>query len=175
MIYFTADNHFSHANIIKYCNRPFDNAEEMDEVLIKNWNNTVTKNDTVYVLGDFCFKSKGRWKEILNRLKYKQIFFIKGNHDKKNIPGDIFGWVKERYLLKVNDDRVKGGIQMIVLDHYPALSWNMSHYGSWQLFGHVHGNLNDKGILKPNQYDVGVDTNDFRPISYEELRIKFKL
>ena len=89
MIYFTADTHFSHTNIIKYCDRPFSSAEEMDEVLIKNWNDTVTKNDTVYVLGDFCFKSKGRWREILLRLKYKQIFFIKGNHDKKNIPGDI--------------------------------------------------------------------------------------
>jgi calcineurin-like phosphoesterase family protein len=54
-IWFTSDTHFSHNNIIRYCNRPFSNVEEMDEVLINNWNNKVKQNDDVYHLGDIIF------------------------------------------------------------------------------------------------------------------------
>jgi calcineurin-like phosphoesterase family protein len=58
MNYYIADTHFGHANIIHLCNRPFQNVDEMDDALIKNWNSRVTKKDTVYILGDFAFKSK---------------------------------------------------------------------------------------------------------------------
>ena len=59
MIYFTADTHFGHYNVIRFCDRPFASAEEMDEAMIQNWNDRVTGNDTVYILGDMFFRSGG--------------------------------------------------------------------------------------------------------------------
>lgn len=61
MIYFTADTHFGHCNVIRFCDRPFASAEEMDEAMIQNWNERVTGNDTVYILGDkFLETSDGK-------------------------------------------------------------------------------------------------------------------
>lgn len=61
MIYFTADTHFGHCNVIRFCDGPFASAEEMDEAMIQNWNERVTGNDTVYILGDkFLETSDGK-------------------------------------------------------------------------------------------------------------------
>lgn len=80
--YFIADTHFFHEKIIKMCNRPFDNVEEMNKKLIENWNKKVTDDDTVYILGDVSFKgSKENTISILKQLKGKKIL-IKGNHDR---------------------------------------------------------------------------------------------
>lgn len=77
MDYFTSDTHFSHTNIIKYCNRPFKSVEEMDEVLIANWNSVVKKTDQVFHLGDFGYNYK-----IAQRLNgHKHLIW--GNHDRK--------------------------------------------------------------------------------------------
>ena len=79
MIYFTADTHFGHYNVIRFCDRPFASAEEMDEAMIQNWNGRVTGNDTVYILGDMFFRSTNA-EEILKRLKGKKRLIV-GNHD----------------------------------------------------------------------------------------------
>ena len=71
MIYFTADNHFGHENIIRFCNRPWKTAEEMDEAMIALWNERVRNNDTVFILGDLCFRAKDA-ENILFRLKGKK-------------------------------------------------------------------------------------------------------
>ena len=78
--WFIADTHFSHSNIIRYCNRPFASTDEHDRILIENWNRCVKPEDDVYFLGDFCFKSR----ELAERLRKQlrgRIFFIEGNHD----------------------------------------------------------------------------------------------
>ena len=80
-VYFIADTHFGHKNIIEYENRPFGNVEEMDKVLIKNWNNTVSKADTVFMLGDFSFYGKEKTMNICQSLNGKKIL-VMGNHDK---------------------------------------------------------------------------------------------
>ena len=77
-----SDTHFNHANIIKYCSRPFESIEQMNEELIKRWNNTVAKDDIVYHLGDFAFGSKEQLKEILGRLNGR-VRLVMGNHDHK--------------------------------------------------------------------------------------------
>jgi len=77
-IFFTSDTHFGHKNILKYCNRPFVNVEEMDEVMIERWNGRIGKNDSVYHLGDFSFSSNP--KTYFERLNGKKILII-GNHD----------------------------------------------------------------------------------------------
>ena len=79
MIYFTADTHFGHYNVIRFCDRPFASAEEMDEAMIQNWNDRVTGNDTVYILGDMFFRSTNA-EGILKRLKGKKRLIV-GNHD----------------------------------------------------------------------------------------------
>ena len=84
MIYFTADTHFGHYNVIRFCDRPFASAEEMDEAMIQNWNDRVTGNDTVYILGDMFFRSTNA-EGILKRLKGKKRLIV-GNQR-----GQVFG------------------------------------------------------------------------------------
>ncbi len=86
--WFISDTHFYHANIIKYCNRPFNNVEEMNQILIDNWNENIKKNDIVYFLGDFSFKPN----EVINRLN-GNIIFLLGNHDKSNIINTYSIWI----------------------------------------------------------------------------------
>ena len=166
-IYFTADLHLHHANIIEYCDRPFGSLAEMDRTIISNWNNKAQHDDWIYILGDFCWGDRKMWCYFLSQLPGHKIL-IQGNHDRdKNIPEDKFVEVIPGFLnLSMKDPEVKGGEQRITLCHYPMLSWYHSHMGAWQLFGHVHGKL---GIRK-GQMDVGVDSNDFTPVSYHEVK-----
>jgi len=81
MRYFTSDTHFGHTNIIKYCNRPFKDAGEMDRFIITEWNKIVTPDDTVYHMGDVAFTSPERLKHILANLNGYKILVL-GNHDR---------------------------------------------------------------------------------------------
>ena len=83
-VFFTSDTHFNHANILKFCDRPFKNVEEMNETIIVNWNKVIGKDDTVFHLGDFCLGGSAEWTKILDRLNGK-IHLIVGNHDLKNL------------------------------------------------------------------------------------------
>ena len=153
-IFFTADTHFSHKNIIKFCKRPFKDINEMNESLISNWNARVSKTDLVYHLGDFGF---GDLSEILRRLN-GDIILILGSHDK-----NIYDY-KNRFklitpLLTINLETP------ITLCHYAMRVWSHSHYNSWHLYGHSHGGLESFG----KSYDVGVDNNNFIPISLQEI------
>ena len=175
-VFFTSDTHFNHHNIIKYCDRPFKNVREMNEELIKNWNATIDKEDVVFHLGDFSMGSTHNVVDLLSRLN-GHIHLIVGNHEKDIISNDIalskFVGVYDMLEITVKDEEISYGNQHIVLCHYPLLVWNASHRGSWQLFGHVHGGLSNKGIIqhKPTQMDVGVDTNPkYTPYSYQEVK-----
>ena len=90
MIYFIADTHFYHENIIKYCNRPLKNSKQMNEYIVNKWNSVVTKDDIVYHLGDVGFGSTDELKELVGRLNGTKIL-IRGNHDYKR---GINGWKK---------------------------------------------------------------------------------
>lgn len=83
-IWVTSDTHFNHANIIKYCNRPFSSVEEMNETIIANWNKVVSQGDTVYHLGDFALGDKSLIPDFIRRLN-GHISFIMGNHDNLDI------------------------------------------------------------------------------------------
>ena len=84
MIYFISDTHFYHSNIIKYCDRPFKDTNEMNETIINNWNSIVKNNDTIYHLGDFCLSTNDEIKSIFNKLNGNKIL-IRGNHDRKSV------------------------------------------------------------------------------------------
>lgn len=167
--FFTSDNHFNHSNIIKYSNRPFNDIQEMNETLIKRWNDKVTNNDIVYNLGDFHLGKNQNIPEIISRLKFKKLIFIKGNHDKslmefyKNYKKSSLKDIEVHNFLEIKIDK-----QDITLCHFPMRSWNKSHYGSWNLFGHHHGTL--KETLQ-NQLDVGVDCWNFYPLEFEEVKM----
>lgn len=153
---FTSDEHYFHKNIIKYSNRPFESVEEMNEALIYNHNKTVFKNDTVVHCGDFSFASKEKtYRDIVSRLNGKHIF-LKGDHDKWLGNSGSYMWLK-----KIEK-------QPITACHYAMKTFWLSHYNSWQVFGHSHGRLNMTGAGK--QYDVGVDNNDFKPVHWRQLQ-----
>lgn len=153
--WFTADLHFDHDNIRIHCNRPFKNLDEMHSTIIKNWNSVVSKKDIVYILGDFAYSKHSHW---LMRLNGKKIL-IKGNHDDMSLK-DYRNFTE---VTPLKDIKINGN--KITLCHYPMMSWNCSHFGAWHLYGHVHGRVKHKSLAM----DVGIDTHDFYPYSYEEI------
>ena len=159
---FTSDTHFGHARIIELCNRPFNTVEEMDSVLIRNWNAVVGQHDQVYHLGDFSLGSNlaSYYRNRLNGT----IHLIKGNHEKKALKEPHL-WASISNLSEISVDG-----QSVILCHYAMKVWNHSHYGSWHIFGHSHGNLPDD----PNalSVDVGVDCWDYAPIGVHQLKAK---
>lgn len=80
------------------------------------------------------------------------------------------GGVYNRLEIRVMDSEVSNEFQDIILSHYTMFTWNKSHRGSWQLFGHVHGMLDNNEVLSPNQIDVGLDSHNYTPISYEKVK-----
>lgn len=174
-VFFTSDQHFNHKNIIKYCNRPFSSVSEMNEKLIENWNNVVSDSDIVFHLGDFAFGGSSVWNDILARLK-GSIYLILGNHDYAQLEPSI----KQKFKGVYNQVTLRIDKTEILLNHYPFLCYAGSNRGTWQLFGHVHSGGSTEGFdiprlqyLNKYQYDVGVDNNNYTPISFNQLKSKF--
>lgn len=170
-IWFTSDTHFGHANIIRYCDRPYASLAEMDDALVANWNQTVRPNDIIYHLGDFTLGGQEQAHAYFTRLKGR-ISVVPGGHDK--------GWVSKReYFSKSGHPVVMlpplvtiklqiSGLnqsKVIVLCHYAMRIWDRSHYGSWHLYGHSHCNLPQ--CL--NSLDVGADCWNYFPVSLEQV------
>ena len=91
MNYYIADLHFGHVNILNFqsSNRSYSSIEEMDQDLIRNWNDVVSEDDDVYILGDFGFKSRYDWKTYVDQLKGRKHLII-GNHDEKYVRQDKY-------------------------------------------------------------------------------------
>lgn len=169
MIYYTADQHFGHSNIIRFCDRPFVTVAKMDEVLIKNWNNIVSDHDIVYILGDLVFRSDKHASYYLDRLKGVK-HLILGNHDHK--------WIKNcnlkkyfasvSYYLDIKDDEKR-----LALSHYPMLSWGGEARGALHIYAHIHnkkdGLVYDTLKQMDNAFNAGVEINDYRPVTLDEL------
>jgi calcineurin-like phosphoesterase family protein len=159
--YFVADLHFAHPPILKHCNRPFKDTDEMDSVLISNWNNMIkNKNDTVYIIGDFAYKNHGNYLKQLNGRK----ILIEGNHDAMS--------AKDRMLFKEYFDfglnrkfrtEINNVSRHVVLCHYVMATW----YGDYHFYGHSHGRWYEDDYLK--RCDVGVDVWGFHPVPFEVL------
>lgn len=126
----------------------------MNETLILNWNKTVPENGTVFHLGDFCFCGPTKAKEILNQLN-GQIILVKGNHDYDSTL-KLFDEVYPQLHLNIEN-------KSIYLNHFPFASFPDKCY---QLFGHLHSNSE---IYSKNQYDVGVDNNNYKPVSWKQI------
>ena len=175
-IFFTSDTHFGHENILKYCKRPFSDIKAHDEELIRRWNEKVPEDGIVFHLGDVAFDTNQRIKEILDQLHGK-IYLVIGNHDWRRITDQH----KARFEEMTQQMSIKIGETKIILNHYPLLTFAGAWKGldaTWQLFGHVHSSpYTDTGLdhqrlvnLFTTQYDVGVDNNNFEPVSFEEVK-----
>lgn len=161
MIYFISDTHFFHKNIIKYCNRPFNSVEEMNNTIINNWNKTVKKEDIVYHLGDFILNNN-ELESIVKRLNGK-IYFIRGNHDHKSIN------YYNRMGLNVIPTQTKLDEYKIVLSHRP-LSDEQIPKGYKNIHGHIHEKELDENIFDKNKHiNVSVDVINFTPIDINKL------
>lgn len=144
MIWFSADHHLGHENILRFENRPFSSIEEHDETLIKLWNESVKPKDSIYYLGDFSLHTPTKTKKILDKLNGR-IFFINGNHDRacrSTKCRDRFEWMKDIFTIKINLKPYIPNIpedqqsHKITLCHFAMRVWVESHYGSWHVYGH---------------------------------------
>lgn len=173
-VWFTADHHFGHGNIIEYCNRPFETVEEMDIELIDNWNTVVKPGDTVYHLGDFCLGNEKMAYIYFSQLNGQiKVLYNPWHHDGRWIRGDLAPLSKDGIgasalapLVSIKIKQPKRESVYIMLCHYPLASWDRSHYGSLHLHGHCHGRLLDNPQFR---VDVGVDMHRFYPISLYEI------
>jgi calcineurin-like phosphoesterase family protein len=180
-IFFASDYHLGHHNVIKYDNRPFRNVDEMHSVLLRNWNSVVGINDIVFYLGDLSFGKSELSKWFTHSINGK-IHFILGNHDKmKDIvklnrfesihPYGCEIWIKDK---ETKSARGSDGYQQIVLSHYPILSWNRSHHGSWHIHGHSHQSITKSDIgkeyYKRKVIDIGCNGWNYTPQSYQQIK-----
>lgn len=152
MWFFTSDEHYGHASIIRLCRRPFDNVDTMDAELISRHNAIVRSGDVVVHAGDFTPLRKSRAKEYVRQLNGEHIF-VRGSHDR---------WLGNAQ--EIWEREISG--RYIVVCHYAMRVWPRSHHNSWQLYGHSHGMLEPTG----KQWDVGVDNNEFFPVSVDKVR-----
>ena len=167
MIYFIADTHFGHESVIRFCDRPFACAKEMDEEMIRRWNDRVRGNDTVYIIGDM-FLHCSCAEDILKRLKGKKRLII-GNHDAS--------WLRtldaERYFLSVDHYlEINDAQRSLTLCHYPLLTWKHA-MRSYMIHGHIH---NDTSLdfwpliaARDRVLNAGADLHAFMPVTFEEL------
>lgn len=182
-IFFTSDTHFNHEHIIKFCGRPFQTVDEMNETMIEKWNETVPTDGLVFHLGDFAWGDFTVWKTIREQLN-GDIILIKGNHDFRNGPRSAAQW-DSLFKLTTQQLYIKIENRKIYLNHNPLLCYGGTYRRPeelvYQLFGHVHlskhhnlGRDFERVIAStwPTQYDVGVDFNDFKPISWQEVKDK---
>jgi len=172
-LFFSSDEHFFHDNIIKYCNRPFHNATEMNEALISNWNNVVPEDGNVFMAGDFIHTGRIETvQNIIDRLNGK-IWWILGNHcyqskhDRKIISDMVDGRQMDVATVLIKNDND----QRLFISHYPHLYWTRD---TWHLHGHIHSGPNstssEKAPFHATRYDIGCDNNLYKPISYQEVK-----
>lgn len=171
LVYFTSDTHFGHKNILEFCNRPWVTVEEMNEGLIANWNSVVRENDIVFHLGDVQL---GGGNELLDNILPRlngHIILILGNHDIKNLKSRHLDLLDDAFeQLTINIDGTH-----CVLSHCPSGLPGKDPQHQFNLHGHLHSknNVPQENCsveLKENHYDVGVDNNNYTPISFDSIK-----
>lgn len=168
MVYFIANAHLGHANIIRYCGRPFGSVEEMDAAMLENWCRRVRGDDTVYILGDLMFFCKNP--EYYLRQLTGRKHLIVGNHDKV--------WMKkvraEDYFESIQPMlEIRADGRALTLCHYPMMTRDGIAEGSLLIYGHIHNNTKDTywPLLSrmDNALNAGVEINGYAPVTLEEL------
>jgi calcineurin-like phosphoesterase family protein len=183
-LWFTADLHLGHGNIIKYCRRPFldaagaerarqdprggwkvpaDAVQRHDESLLEAINERVAADDVLWIVGDFSLAPTEVARGYRERIRCREVNLVRGNHDLASYD-PLFSRV-------IDQGMVKHLGKKIWLNHYPMRTWDKAYHGAWHLYGHVHGRLRDEDAGNPRllAMDVGVDACGYRPVSFEEV------
>ncbi|MHA1253613.1 MAG: phosphoesterase [Candidatus Helarchaeota archaeon] len=161
-LFISSDHHFGHRNIIKYCNRPFCNIEEMNRILIYSWNRVVNPNDTVFYLGDFSLTNFEETKKILTKLNGTK-FLIMGNHDR---------YRSKKWWLRCGFEEVhKHPVQLkeFILSHKPIRLEQLKN-NNINIHGHIHINRNT--LIRKNKfpyYNVNIEFHNFCPIRFSKI------
>lgn len=158
-IWLIGDTHFGHSNIIKYCNRPFSNVDEMDKILIANWNSLVAKNDEVIVVGDFALTNKSNIINIGNCLKGRKTLIL-GNHEQaspQTYYNAGFNFVTKYPIIIDN---------IAIISHYPIFNIIKEPYIN--IYAHVHNDKNYKDITE-NSFCVSAERIEYTPILYDDI------
>ena len=167
--WYCADPHFGHYAIVQFCNRPFKNADEAGEVILRNMHERVGPDDQLWLLGDFALGRKKldkKWlREMFDRLPGAEQHLIIGNHDDEIIQS--LPWTSVSHIAEVRDGTKR---QFNTLFHYPMHTWNQARRGAYCLFGHVHNNW----LGTRNCVNVGLDVWDFYPVSFDEIEQRSK-
>lgn len=160
-----ADLHFGHNNIIKYCNRPFKDVDEMDNAIVNNWNSVVNDKDLVYVLGDVSFYGKEKTKELISRLKGYKLLVI-GNHDRRKTKT----WWHDVGFNFVFDEPIE--VYGYVLSHEPFVEKEHLYNDLNNIHAHLHNDEHryKTGELHKNKYKcVSAELFDYTPIEFDKL------
>lgn len=165
--YIISDTHFNHSNIIRYCNRPFKDIDEMNNAIINNWNRIVKKDDVIYHLGDFFLGSKYDLKDIVNKLN-GTIYLIRGNHDRLTIKS-----YEESGIHILKNAPIILEDYKVMLSHRP-LPDTMIKEGNINIHGHIHNKkLEDEYdnslFTKSKHKNVSCDVTDFKPILLKDI------
>ena len=182
MIYFTSDTHYHHRNLISGVSgwsdksrcRNFESIQKHDDFIVNSINSLVIPEDTLYHLGDWSFGGIENIEIFRRRIKCLNVHLVLGNHD-QHIEANpdnfmhIFSSISHYKEISIGGNR-------IVLSHWPMKVWHKSHRGSWQLHGHCHNNLRtdewwtkSKPQERRRTMDIGMDTNNLKPWSFDEL------
>jgi calcineurin-like phosphoesterase family protein len=160
--YILSDLHLGHENIIDYCDRPFDSVQEMDKILIDNWNRTVDANDIVFFLGDLGhFANEAQLRDWLDKLNGR-IVFIEGNHDHPDEYVDSLN-THQYYILS------QGGLELCCT-HRPANA--PSFWDGWIIHGHHHNNhMDDYPLVNPEKKSMNVSAEllNYEPLTVTDL------
>lgn len=162
-LYLTADLHYFHSNILTYCSRPYSTVEEMNDALITNWKTKISPGDNVRILGDVGFCGLDKLREIRIKLN-GNIVTIKGNHDKTNklISAGFYPVLLEEFI-EYKD-------KIFRLTHHPPNQNNRSkRFYHLHLHGQSHSTSETRFNKETKSFDVGVDGNNYFPISLDEI------
>lgn len=180
--WYTSDHHFGHSNIIRYCGRPFVDVDEMDKEMVARWNDVVSDEDEVWILGDLVMgrKDQGLASHVA-RLRGHKIL-VPGNHDRCWQGHKDHRWERADYyriggIAKIIDNPEPHAIagQAVLLSHFPYkldarhdmkyTQWRPQDDGGWLIHGHVHENWRQQN----RQINVGVDAWNFAPVSEKTI------
>ena len=162
----TSDLHFGHKNIMSFCPdsraRFRNDLNYMNEQMVKEWNDLIDPEDTVYILGDVAFMSGSDAAKMVMRLNGVKIL-VRGNHDRKTLMDVNFrnAFAEVHEYLDINYNGTK-----VVMFHYPIAEWDQMHRGAVHLHGHLHGGIS--GMEKYRCRDMGMDATGRIAVSMED-------